>query len=171
MLLGLQAGFGNEDCAALPRSAIKDGWINWARVKSAVPRRVPRWPETQEVLEKCVKHASDRGEKTLVFFSERGKNYISPRMNGERVTGVFRVAKQRAAKAGTASERTFYDLRRTFETIGDETVDQASVDLIMGHTPSESNMAARYRQNISDDRLKAVVNQVREWLGPIGGAS
>lgn len=31
LLLGLQAGFGNEDCAALPRSAIEDGWLTLAR--------------------------------------------------------------------------------------------------------------------------------------------
>ncbi|MEM7559692.1 MAG: tyrosine-type recombinase/integrase [Planctomycetota bacterium] len=172
MLLGLQSGFGNEECAALPRSAIEGGWITWARVKSAVPRRVPLWPETEQALKECIEHATAKGEESLVFFSERGKNYITERKNGSRVTGVFRATQKRACKEEEIeSSRTFYDLRRTFETIGGEAIDQAAVDTIMGHTPSESNMAARYRQNISEDRLKAVVNHVREWLGPIGGES
>ena len=172
MLLGLQGGFGNEECAALPRSAIKDGWLSWARVKSAVPRRLPLWPETAEALQKCIDHATTKGEESLVFISQRGKNYISERKNGYRVTGDFEATKRRAKRdSNLETARTFYDFRRTFETIAGEAIDQPAVDLIMGHTPSESNMAARYRQNISDDRLKAVVAHVREWLGPIGGES
>ncbi|MFN3192681.1 MAG: tyrosine-type recombinase/integrase [Aureliella sp.] len=170
MLLGIQAGFGNEECAALPRSAIKDGWIEWARVKSAVPRRVPLWPETIEALEACIKQADKHGEESLVFISDRGKNYISERKNGYRVTGDFEATKKRAKRDDDLeTSRTYYDLRRSFETIAGEAVDQVAVDLIMGHTPSESNMAARYRQRVSDQRLELVVNHVRAWLGLGGG--
>lgn len=168
MLLGLQAGFGNEECAALPRDAIQDGWITWARVKTAIPRRVPLWPETQAILTECIEHASAQGEETLVFVSKRGKHYVSPRMNGERVTGVFRDTKRRAP---IETARTFYDLRRTFETVAGEAIDQVAVDAIMGHTPSETNMPARYRQKISEQRLEAVVEHVRQWLGPLQNES
>jgi integrase len=60
--------------------------------------------------------------------------------------------------------RSFYDLRRTFETIGGASRDQAAVDAIMGHAPPENDMAALYRQAVDDDRLLTVVNHVRAWL-------
>jgi integrase len=56
----------------------------------------------------------------------------------------------------------FYALRHTFETIGGESCDQVAVDHIMGH--ADPSMAAIYRERISDDRLRAVVNHVRDWL-------
>ena len=43
-------------------------------------------------------------------------------------------------------------------------MDQPAVDLVMGHTPHANDMAARYRQRVSDDRLEAVAEHVREWL-------
>jgi hypothetical protein len=58
----------------------------------------------------------------------------------------------------------FYGLRRAFETIGGELADQVAVDFIMGHTPTAKDMAAVYRQRISDDRLRAVAEHVRQWL-------
>lgn len=167
ILLGIQAGFGNADCGELPRTAIENGWLRWARVKNAVPRRVPLWPETVKALEAAIEHANSKGEKRLCFVSPSGCLYTDEN-NSFRVSAHFGFVRDRA-KVDKA--RTFYDLRRTFETVAGETADQVAVDAVMGHTPSESNMAARYRQNISDDRLQAVVNHVREWLGPIGGES
>jgi hypothetical protein len=37
-----------------------------------------------------------------------------------------------------------------------------AVDAIMGH--SRDDMASVYRERISDDRLRAVVEHVRKWL-------
>lgn len=169
LLLGLQCGLGNEDCASLPRSAIQDGWLTWARVKNAVSRRVPLWAETIEAVNAAIEHANTKGESELCFIGARGKSFITPRKNGYRVTGVFDHAKK-LSKINPA--RTFYDLRRTFETVAGEIADQVAVDAIMGHTASESNMAARYRQRIGDERLQAVTEHVRKWLGklPKGGA-
>jgi hypothetical protein len=55
-----------------------------------------------------------------------------------------------------------YGLRRTFETIGGESRDQVAVDVIMGH--ARGDMASVYRERISDERLRAVVEHVRQWL-------
>ncbi|HBE70981.1 MAG TPA: integrase [Planctomycetaceae bacterium] len=163
ILLGLQAGFGNEDCAALPRTAIRDGWLTWARVKTSVQRRVPLWPETELAISKAIEHANSKGEDSLCFIGLRGKHYISPKKTGGRVTGEFVTTRN---SAGVNPARTFYDLRRTFETVASSTVDQPAIDAIMGHTPSESNMPARYRQGLLPDyRLRGVVDCVREWLG------
>ena len=56
----------------------------------------------------------------------------------------------------------FYALRHTFETIAGESMDQVAVNHIMGHV--DNSMAAAYRERISDDRLRAVVEMVRGWL-------
>src|SRR5262249_26483651 len=57
---------------------------------------------------------------------------------------------------------TFYALRHTFETIAGGCRDQVAVDAVMGHV--DATMAAEYRENIEDERLKAVVDHVHRWL-------
>ena len=60
--------------------------------------------------------------------------------------------------------RGFYSLRHCFETIAGETTDQVCVNSIMGHV--DNSMASVYRERISDERLRAVVETVRAWLWP-----
>ena len=46
--LGVNCGFGNNDCAKLPTTALdlKKGWIDFGRPKTGIHRRCPLWPET-----------------------------------------------------------------------------------------------------------------------------
>ena len=60
--------------------------------------------------------------------------------------------------------RRFYALRHTFQTFGGDAKDLDAVSAIMGH--ADSSMAAVYRERISDERLRAVVDTVRAWLWP-----
>jgi integrase len=60
--------------------------------------------------------------------------------------------------------RTFYDLRRTFQTIAEGAHDMVAIQSIMGHAPASGDMSAVYRQGVSDDRLREVVEHVRAWL-------
>ena len=56
----------------------------------------------------------------------------------------------------------FYVLRHVFRTVADETRDQVAVDAIMGHaTPG---MDTVYRERISGDRLRALVDHVHGWV-------
>ncbi len=50
ILLGVNCGFGNNDCGTLTFSALDldGGWHNHARPKTGVPRRAKLWPETVE---------------------------------------------------------------------------------------------------------------------------
>lgn len=67
-------------------------------------------------------------------------------------------------RLGINSHRNFYTLRHNFETWGGESKDQVAVDAIMGHV--DPSMGAQYREDISDERLLAVVNKVRAYVFP-----
>ncbi len=60
----------------------------------------------------------------------------------------------------------FYALRHTTETIGGAVRDQVALDHIMGHAPPASDMASVYREQIGDDRLRAVADHIHNWLYP-----
>ncbi len=161
ILLGVQAGFGNADCAALEVSAVDlvKGWIDWPRAKTATHRRVPLWPETVAAIKAAIEQRSE--QSPLVFIGRRGVDYIAD-------DGGYRVAKEfsRAMIGAGIAGRGFYCLRRTFQTQAEESGDLVAVKSIMGHIWNENDMSARYRQRISDDRLRAVVNRVHDWLWP-----
>ncbi len=74
---------------------------------------------------------------------------------------------KRAMAKAEVDGRTFYDLRRSFQTISEGSHDLTATQSIMGHAPAAGDMSAVYRQRISDERLKAVTNHVHDWLfGP-----
>ncbi len=165
ILLGLQGGLGNSDIADLPLKAIdlKSGWLDYPRAKTATHRRIPLWPETIAALKTVIETRPKTGSKML-FLSVRGNDFTDDARTGQRVTGYFR---QTLKKIGIQDGRGFYSLRRTFQTQAEESGDIVAVQAIMGHIPSERDMSARYRQRISDARLQAAAEVVRQWLLPI----
>jgi hypothetical protein len=54
-------------------------------------------------------------------------------------------------------------LRHTFQTQGDECGDFIATRTIMGHGFS-GDISATYRERVSDERLRKVVDTVRRWL-------
>lgn len=58
----------------------------------------------------------------------------------------------------------FYSLRQTFEIVATDAGHQVAVDFIMGHVPANDDMAAVYRQLISDEALRKVTDYVRAWF-------
>ncbi len=161
-LLGINGGLGNTDLGELPiRSLDLDGgWINYPRIKTGVSRRVPIWPETVAALRTVLRlRPKPRKEGSpLVFIGPRGQDYATDH-GGSRVGKLWNKVRQ-----GEIGSRTFYDLRRTFQTVGEESGDLVAVQAIMGHAPSGSDMSAVYRQYVTDSRLKAVVDTVHRWL-------
>ncbi|MGA2618269.1 MAG: tyrosine-type recombinase/integrase [Thermoguttaceae bacterium] len=182
ILLGINCGFGNTDVANLriKNLDLKDGWCNYPRPKTGIPRRCPLWPETVKAIRAARKARSepqDRADADLVFLTPNGQRWVWTRGNIadidatdiERVAHVSRADRVTDAIAQLVSKlglvrrgHTFYSLRHTFEAIGGESRDQVAVDAIMGH--SRDDMASVYRERISDDRLRAVVEHVRKWL-------
>jgi integrase len=166
ILLGVNGALGNTDVALLPTSAIdfKGGWLNYARTKTGVDRRIPLWPETIAAMQDAFKHRAppkNEDDKPLFFIGPRGQSYVGGH-RGYRVHAelarIFREAK--------IEGRTPYDLRHTFLTVAEGARDLPAVQSIMGHAHSGSDMAARYREGVGDDRLKAVTDFVRAWLYP-----
>ena len=167
ILLGANGGLGNSDVAELPLSALdlKSGWLDYPRHKTATLRRIPLWPETVEAIELSISQRPEN-KSPLAFLRPDESDYTTPQgRSGKKVLEAFRVV---ADDAGILS-KGFYCLRRTFQTQSEECGDLVAVKAIMGHVDSARDMSARYRQRISDARLKAAVEVVRNWL--FGGVS
>jgi integrase len=165
ILLGLNAGFGNGDCAALRLAAVnlETGWIDFPRPKTGIPRRTPLWPETVEALRNALesrhepKNEADAG---LFFITKYGFSWGKDTSTNpiSQETAKLLKALQINGRKGLG----FYTLRHVFRTVADEVKDRAATRFIMGH--AEEDMDERYRETISDARLKAVVEHVRGWL-------
>lgn len=165
ILLGINAGFGNSDCAHLPLTALDldGGIIDFARPKTGVPRRCVLWPETvqalRDVLARRPEPKKDE-DRALVFITKYGLSWWK-----ETTTNPVSQEMAKLLKAIGLNGRKalgFYTLRHTFRTIADETKDQPAVYFTMGHEIPD--MSSIYRESISDERLRAVADHVRVWL-------
>jgi len=176
ILLGVNCGFGNMDIATLKLSGVdlEAGWIDHPRPKTGTERRCPLWPETIQSLREAIARRpkpKDPAHADLVFLTrQHGNPWVrfeckDPEHpeNGAWNDAITIIMRKLLGKLGLKRPgRGFYSLRHTFETISGESVDQVSTDYLMGHV--DNSMAAVYRERISDDRLRAVVNHVHEWL-------
>jgi len=168
ILLGINAGLGNGDCATLPRSALdlKQGWLDYPRPKTGIARRCPLWPETVVAIREAQAERPESqqdGAAGLVFITSRGSAWIHTTATGGRIDNVtiqfgLLLKKLGLHRAGLG----FYTLRHVFRTVADAARDPVAIDLIMGHT--DPSMGGHYRERIEDGRLQAVVDHVREWL-------
>jgi integrase len=167
LLLGINCGFGNADCALLPRPVVDlgAGWIDHPRPKTGIPRRCPLWPETVQALKDALAArppAKKAEHAELVFITRCGDSWHKDTPDGpiSRETGKLLRRLGISGRKGLG----FYTLRHTFRTIADEAKDQPAADYIMGH--EVAHMSSVYREGISDDRLLAVSDHVHAWLFP-----
>jgi integrase len=166
ILLGVNCGFGNADCARLPIQSVdlNDGWIRFPRPKTGVKRRCPLWPETisslKEVLAKR-KPPKNESLKDCVFVTKYGNTWAPD--NADPIGNELGKVLEEAGIAKRFGVN-FYALRHTFRTIGGRSKDQIAVDHIMGHAPESDDMRHVYDEEMTDDRLYAVVDYVRKWV-------
>jgi integrase len=163
ILLGINCGFGNNDCGRLPLSALnlQEQWVDFPRPKTGIGRRCPLWPETVEAIEAALAkrpRAKDEADAGLTFITKYGTPWAKANIDNP----ISKEMRKLLDELGINGKRNFYCLRRGFETIGGEAKDQVAVDFIMGH--SREDMASIYRQGVSDERLLAVVQHVHDWL-------
>lgn len=165
LLLAINAGFGNSDCANLPVAAVnlETGWIDYPRPKTGIPRKCKLWPETAEALKEAIAHRPEpkKAEHAdLLFITKYGDSWGKDTSDNPISKEVAKLLK--SLHINGRKGLGFYTLRHCFETVGGETRDQVAVDAIMGH--ADDSMAGHYRERISDERLVAVANTVRKWL-------
>jgi integrase len=168
VLLGVNAGFGNGDCATLPLAALDlgSGWIGYARPKTGIARRCWLWPETTAAIRGALAQRTEprRDEAApLVFTTSRGSPWIHFTTKGGRIDNITIQFTKLLKRLNLHHEGIgFYTLRHVFRTIPDAARDSVAIDRIMGHT--DPSMAAHYRERIDDHRLRAVAEHVRQWL-------
>jgi integrase len=176
ILLGINCGMGNTDCAALALQNLdlEGGWLDYPRPKTGVARRCPLWPETVEALRAVIDGRPKPAEYDgcgLVFLNGRGTGLI--RVTDKNHTDLVSVRFSALLKRLKLYRKGigFYVLRHVFRTVADAARDPVAIDLIMGHT--DPGMGAVYRERVDDARLLAVANVVRDWLrlgkGWVGG--
>jgi integrase len=166
ILLGINCGFGNQDCATLPLAALdlRGRWLNHSRPKTGIQRRCPLWLETVKALEKAIAErprAKDDATAKLVFVTSRCKSWAKDKDDNPISKETAKIVKALGIHRPGLG---FYALRHTLETVGGETADQVAVNAIMGHAPAANDMASVYRERISDERLQAVAEHVHGWL-------
>ncbi|NLX15225.1 MAG: phage integrase family protein [Phycisphaerales bacterium] len=180
ILLGINGGFGNTDCAELPIAAVDldSAVIDYERTKTAIQRIIPLWPETVTALRSVIEDerpAAQRPEyEDLVFLTKYGHPWKQEKILEDLSEPIPKGTRQEAISPefrkllrGLDMLRGgvgFYALRHTFRTWADETNDQHAIHRIMGHTIP--GMSGIYVEEISLDRLRAVVNHVRSKLWP-----
>ncbi|MHB1426093.1 MAG: tyrosine-type recombinase/integrase [Gemmataceae bacterium] len=167
LLLGINAGFGNSDCANLPLSAVAldSAIIDYPRPKTGIARRCPLWPETVTALKEVLaerRGINDAERDGLVFVTRWGNSWASDDSHGPLVTEMRKLLNRLGIRRRKGLG--FYTLRHVFRTVADESLDQPATDFIMGH--ESGHMSSVYRETISDERLRAVAAHVRRWLFP-----
>src|SRR6185312_6809123 len=83
ILLGVNCGFGNADCATLPLVAVdvETGWIGYHREKTGINRRCPLWPETVEAIREAIEkrpEPNDEDHQGLVFITYKRDTWHKP---------------------------------------------------------------------------------------------
>ena len=163
ILLGINCGFGNEDCDTLPidKLDLTGGWHNYHRPKTGVVRRCKLWPETVKALRAAIddrprpKNPDDDG---LVFVTKYGQPWKDEHSRNSPIAAEFRKL------ATTLKVRhSFYTLRRTFQTIGETANQPKALQFVMGHMPACNDMSAVYRQKTFDAPIRKVTDHVRKW--------
>ncbi|MFH1919497.1 MAG: tyrosine-type recombinase/integrase [Planctomycetota bacterium] len=168
ILLGVNCGFGNTDVATLPVDAVDldDGWIDYPRPKTGVPRRCPLWQGTVQAIHEAIEvkpKPRNTADADLVFLTFLGRPWVRPGKGRSWIDSLgLQFGKLLRRLEIYRPGLNFYALRHTFETIAGDSKDQIAVDAIMGH--DRGDMASVYRERISDDRLVAVAEHVRAWL-------
>jgi integrase len=175
ILSGVNCGYGNTDCATLTKDYLDldRGVVSYPRPKTSVERRAFLWPETVEALHDAIgqrpepKDAQDAG---LVFITTPGLRWVRTVVRQDAEGGdvsvksddsISRAFRELLQSLGLHRRGlSFYSLRHCCETHGG--TDQIAIDRVMGH--ESPGMGTNYRQSISDERLKAVADNIHSWL-------
>lgn len=183
-LLMLNGGIGNTDIAAATQDSVASE--TFVRSKTGAVRRFPLWHETTRAIKQAWKvrpAPADPQFANRLFLTKRGYPVVRDQFDGDgnltSTTDALGMAFTAIAQGryagkgkprvdGLGIDRTLYDARRTFQTIGDEVGPAHVVKAIMGHEARTDDMSAVYRQDIPQAQIVKVINHVRKRLSVAG---
>src|SRR5690606_9630682 len=121
VLLGINCGFSNNDCATLEFSHLdlEKGWHNFPRPKTGIQRRSPLWPETVKAIREAIANRAKPRTAELrkrVFLTTKGSSWCRTAVNGDPLSKRFHVLLQPLDLHEEG--RNFQSLRRTTQTVG-----------------------------------------------------
>jgi integrase len=171
ILLGINSGLGNRDIASMTLEDIatldsKSPWIDLPRLKTGAERRFPLWPETVAAIKVYLskRPRPKRGCENVLFITSHGHSWMRGEAHSDVIDSIGSGFTKLRKDCGIA-RGSFYDLRRTFATVGSQTGDIAAVRFLMGHVPPKDDVLMRhYAQAIDDSRLEKTTEHVRQWL-------
>ncbi len=172
ILLGINGGFGNTDCANLPRAVVDlDGAvIRYARIKTGIARTIPLWPETVKALRVVLRA---RPTDDLVFRTRHGNLWVRTTFNEkgnpvpkDSIAQAFADLLDSLCDVGKRKTYReiykgvgFYALRHTFITYANEVRDSDARRHITGRRLA--GVEDDYVESFFLPRLKIVVDHVR----------
>jgi len=171
-MVAINVGIGNKDIALARFENFKldEGILDYARLKTEVERVVPLWSETiAAIREYLIDRPEVAGLEEYVFVTQKTRRlyYEETISNGGRSLrkdSMGREFTKTLKDLGMYRKNLgFYTIRRTFQTIGDETGFESAVKACMAHADQSRDMSARYRQTLATQKA-AVVNYVRDWF-------
>jgi integrase len=172
ILLAINCAYGQSDCAEMPRAAfdLDGGWVRFPRPKTEIVRNCPLWTETIAALKASLAvrpKARNLADGRLAFLTRFGVPWVRMKANADPdkpSVPIDSIALEfgKLVTATGIARCTFYDLRHVHRTIADRVKDQPAADHIMGHIPA--GMASVYREEIEDERLKAITDAIHGWL-------
>lgn len=177
ILLAIQAGFGAADCGQLTAKVIdfETGRVDYGRAKNGVPRHFPLWPETSNAIKSAMTMRRDipthldQSWNELVFLTTHGYPVWREQMakgSDSKATvcdNLTKAVTKLTRKLGIGRPgRSYYSLRRTFETVAQDVDDEKAVNYIMGHV--DPSMSGVYKQRMSDRKVKKVTDFMHDWL-------
>lgn len=179
ILLGINCGFGQKDCAMLTRNAFTLDGHGFPRTKNGKKRACPFWPETIAAICDYQRPTPNAGNDSLVFVTSFGNPWVQERVKRSVTGDIIRTVYSdsisqeldKACASAKVGRRPFYDLRHTFYSVADEVGDPTARDAIMGHTLPGMKEVYSHMLAIRMKRLKAITNHVHDWLFPQGRES
>src|SRR5262249_17232342 len=112
LLLGVNCGFGNNDVATLPLSALdlEGGGVNQPRPKTGIARRAKLWAETAAALREVLTRRpapKDEAHSGLVFITKYGGIWAGSGSDSP----VSKEMRKLLDRLGINGSRNFYALR------------------------------------------------------------
>ncbi|PHQ32455.1 tyrosine-type recombinase/integrase [Rhodopirellula bahusiensis] len=167
--LGMNAGFGNSDCARLKVDEMCGTWIEVPRGKNGRPRKAWLWPETVKAMKEARKACPKprRGCEDLFFLTHTGGPWADEETFFDGVGDEFGELKRACGFDGKEFKGVgFYAFRHTFAEHASNATGNNADDIAVKHVLGHLELAqlATYRREIAKPRIKRVCERVRAWF-------